>query len=588
MSTAWCGGPGSWSVTTTIETASVDDLGMLVHADDATAQVCLAFVRLEAALSARGLSTLAVERLVVRSAGAGRATDLVDVVVERLTASGSSAPVGVEPVACLAQPGMLVSLRAEVAVTEPLSEPRTPRLPSEGTTVSPVLVDVSTLKHLSCVLLPGDPGFDAAVAPWNRVVRQEPAAVAVPRTVEEVVAVVRAATAIGLRIAPQSTGHAATALADVPFADVLLLRLHELTGVTVDVAARTAHVIGGTVWREVVEAAAPYGLTALHGSAADVAVAGYVLGGGLSFYARQHGLAVGSVRGFDVVTATGELVRATADEHAALFWALRGGGGNFGVVVGIDLDLLPIPDVVAGMLMWDLSRGAEVLHAWVAWTATVPESVTTNLRFMRFPPLPELPPFLSGRSLVVIDGAILEDDEQAAQLLAPLRALGPETDLFGRMPAAGVLGIHLDPPEPTPGVSDHSMLTALPEEAVDALLAVAGPGVDTPLTVAELRHLGGALDRATDTALGRLHGAYALFALCAAPTPELAAVGEQVTADVVSALSPWANGTVYPNFAEREVNPSAVFGTAHERLCHVRELYDPQHVWVAAHAVGSR
>ncbi len=200
------------------------------------------------------------------------------------------------------------------------------------------------------------------------------------------------------------------------------------------------------------------------------------LSGGVSFYGRTHGLAVNSVRAVEVVTADGSLVRADATTNPDLFWAIRGGGGNFGVVVAIEIDLLPYADVYAGMLLWDRERAPEVLRAWAQWTREAPESVTTAIRVMSFPPIPELPPFLSGRNLVVIDGAVLEDDERAAELLAPLRALAPEMDTFGRIPVTGLLGVHMDPPEPTPSVSDHSLIGVLTQDAIDALLAKVGPG----------------------------------------------------------------------------------------------------------------
>jgi hypothetical protein len=315
-----------------------------------------------------------------------------------------------------------------------------------------------------------------------------------------------------------------------------------------------------------------------------VAVAGYVLGGGLSFYARAHGLATSTVRALEVVTADGELVRATADEHADLFWALRGGGGGLGVVVAVEIDLLPIADVYAGMLLWDLSHAPEVLRAWAQWTETAPESATTSLRFMRFPPIPELPPFLSGRRLVVIDGTILDDDEHATEILAPLRALAPEIDTFARIPAAGVLGIHMDPPAPTPAVSDHLLLADLPDEAIAAMLEAVGPDAETSLMVAELRQLGGALARPIDAALPLLRGRFALFTLAAVPVPDLFEPGMRSTEHAAAALRPWSSGVVYPNFTERRSEASAFFDAAtRERLARVRAQYDPSGLWLAAH-----
>ncbi|MBF6355155.1 FAD-binding oxidoreductase [Nocardia higoensis] len=436
--------------------------------------------------------------------------------------------------------------------------------------------------------LPGDPGYDAARAPWNIAVDQRPAAVAVPTGVEQVAAVVRAATAAGLRIAPQSTGHGAGPLAEVALDDVVLLRLSQFTGVTVDPVARTARVLGGTLWQEVLAAAAPHGLTALHGSAPDVAVAGYILSGGLSFYGRAHGVAANSVRAFEVVLHDGTVAHASATENPELFWALRGGGGNLGVVVAIDIELLPYADVFAGMLLWDRSRAAEVVPAWVRWTETVPESATTSLRVMSFPPLPELPPFLSGRDIVVIDGAILESDEVAADLLAPLRALTPEVDTFGRIPAQALVEVHMDPPAPTPAVGDHSVLGPLDVEAVAAFLDRVGDGTASGLMFAELRHLGGAIARpdANGGALSHIPGEYALLCVAVAPTPQAAVAGKAAGFAVVRAMAPWSLPHLVATFAENRVDSGRLFdGEDWARLSQLRDTVAPGSVFVANHAL---
>lgn len=449
--------------------------------------------------------------------------------------------------------------------------------------------DLSTLSRLPTVLTPEDPGYAEACLGWNLAARIRPAAVAAPTTVEELAQVIRTATASGLRIAPQSTGHHATALADVDFGAVMLLRLSRLTGVTIDARARTARVLGGTLWQDVLHAAGPHGLTALHGSAGDVSVAGYLLGGGLSFYGRRHGLATNSVRAFELVSAAGELIRASAQENSELFWALRGGGGNFGVVAAIELDLVPLPDVVAGMMLWDIERAPDVLSAWAAWAADAPESATTSFRIFRFPPLPELPPFLSGRQLAIIDGAVLDDDEEAARILRPLRDLAPEMDTFARIPAAELTSVHMDPPQPTPAVSDHAMLAALPGDAIAALLRTVGPGADTPVFCAELRQLGGALRRPHDGALSRLDAQFALFAFCIAPSPDAERIGALATTAVIEAMRPWSTGRRYANFCDRPADAATMFGPDEwARLQRVRERCDPHGVWVAAHSVGPR
>ena len=436
------------------------------------------------------------------------------------------------------------------------------------------------------VHLPGDPAYDAMRVPWNLAVDQRPAAVAVPHDADEVAEVVRAAAAAGLHVAPQSTGHNAAPLAEQGLGDVVLVRLSEMTGVSIDPDARTARVVGGTLWRDVVAAAGDYGLAAMHGSSPDVAPAGYALGGGLSWYARQHGLATNSLVAVELVTADGSFVRATAEQDPELFWALRGGGGNLGVVTALELRLLPIADVYAGMLLWDRERAAEVVRAWTAWTRDVPESVTTSMRVMSFPPMPELPPFLSGRRLVIIDGALLEDDDRAAELLAPLRALDPELDTFGRIPAAQLPEMHMDPPGPTPAVSGHAVLGDLDEDAVAVLLAEVGPGADTSLLFAELRHLGGALARvdADGGALDHLPGSYALFCVAVAPTPEAATTGIVDADRVVSALGRWSIASRVLNFTEEPVDTSSGYDAdAWARLCAIRDGIDPGGLFRANH-----
>jgi FAD/FMN-containing dehydrogenase len=572
-------------VTTTIHTSPVSDDGQLLHAEDAAAQACLAVLRLEDALARHGRRPRLL-RLELRAADAAVLDDVVGIVRERLTCA--EVPLHVSTVARLDPPGALVGLWAEVDAADQAGPCTEPTTHPEGQLMSIPLTASrpAALAALPGVLFPGDAGFDDARRPWNLAVDLQPAAVGVPRTVEEAVAIVAAASHDALRVSPLSTGHLALSLHEVDLAGTVLLRLSELTGVTIDHSARTARVLGGTVWQDVADAAAPYGLAALHGSAGDVAVAGYILGGGLSFYGRAHGLATGTVRALEVVTAGGEVIRATADDNAELFWGLRGGGGGLGVVVALEIDLLPIDDVYAGMLLWDLSRGPEVLRAWARWSATAPESATTSLRFLRFPPIPELPPFLSGRRLVVIDGAILDDDDRAAEILAPLRALGPEIDTFGRIPATGVLGIHMDPPAPTPGVSDHVLLADLPEEAIRALLAAAGPDVDTPLMVAELRQLGGALARPIDAALPLLQGRFALFTLAAVPVPALFDQAMTAAKDAAAALRPWSSGVVYPNFTERRSEASAFFDAeTRGRLARLRAEWDPTGLWLAAHDI---
>lgn len=437
----------------------------------------------------------------------------------------------------------------------------------------------------SLIVLPDDAEWDHARRPWNVAVDQRPVAVARPETAEDVVEIVRAATAAGLRVAPQSTGHAAAALADTGLADTVIISLARLRGVTVDPVARTARVLGGSLWNDVLEATAPHGLTAPHGSAGDVSVAGYSLSGGLSFYARTHGLAVNFVRAVQVVTAEGNLVRASAQENPDLFWAVRGGSGAFGVVVSLEIDLLPYADVFAGMLLWDAARAEDVARAWAAWTTTAPESATTTLRILHLPPLPELPPFLSGRSVVVIDGAVLESDDAAAAVLAPLRHLAPEVDTFARIPAAGLVAVHMDPPQPTPAFTAHAVLDELPDGAVDAFLRA---GSDRGLFMTELRHIGGAVARPVASgggAISALTGQYLIHTVAVVPAPEVAEAAAAAVRAGVALFRPWHIDALALTFIDGGADRALGYGEAAARLSELKRRFDPGAVFSAAQPV---
>ena len=438
------------------------------------------------------------------------------------------------------------------------------------------------------VHLPGDPGYDMARMPWNVAVDQRPAAVAFPRTAQEAAEVVVAAAGAGLRVAPQSTGHAAGPLAEGSLADVVIVRTSEMTGVTIDPESRTARAEGGVLWQQVVEAAAPHGLAALHGSSPDVAVAGYSLGGGIGWYARKLGLATNSVTAVEIVTADGSIRRVDARNDHDLFWAVRGGGGNFGLVTALEFTLYPIADAYAGMLVWDRAQADAVVREWARWSASAPDEVTTSLRVMSFPPMPELPEFIRGRQLVIIDGAVLADDPTAESLLEPLRTLAPEMDTFARVPAASLSRLHMDPEGPTPAVSGSVLLDGLPEEAVDAFLAEVGQGSTSTLLAAELRQLGGALGRPHHGAgaLPRLDAAYAGFFVAIAATPEMAAQGLADARRLEQALAPWSSGRSFLNFTEsRKDTRSAFDQDSFVRLGNVRATVDPEGVFVANHQI---
>lgn len=438
------------------------------------------------------------------------------------------------------------------------------------------------------VHLAGDAGYDTARRAWNLAVDQRPAAVIAPRTAAEVGEAVQTAAFAGLRIAPQTTGHNAGPLAARLLDDTVLLRTAALDEVTVDPRRGVVRVGGGATWDPVVAAAAAHGGAVLHGSSPDVGVAGYTLGGGIGWYARKLGLATNSLTAVELVIGDGTHVRADRETNAEIFWAVRGGGGSFGVVTALEFRLFPITSAYAGMMIWDLADIEPVLRTWAAWAPTAPEEITTSFRAMRLPPLPELPDFLRGRRIAVVDGAVLGSDERGAELVAHLRAHRPEIDTFGRVPAAALARLHMDPEGGAPAVSESSLLGPLPEAGVDALLAEVGPDSPTMLTIAELRQLGGALARPADGAgaLDHLEGEFALFGCAMAPTPDHAAVGHAQATALVRALEPHANDRTYLNFAENPVETKRAFDeSAWLQLKGIRSAVDPYGVFTANHPV---
>lgn len=385
-----------------------------------------------------------------------------------------------------------------------------------------------------------------------------------------------------------STGHLAGALDGRDLSDVVLVRMSGLTGVQVDPGEGVARVNGGTVWQQVVEAAAPHGWAAMHGSSPDVAAAGYLLGGGLSWYARAHGLACAGLRGCEIVTADARVRRVDDASDPELMWALRGGGGNFGVVTELEIDLLPYADAVAGMWVWDQRRAADIVPAWLEWAADVGDQVTTSLRLSNLPPLPDIPAPLRGRRLVVVDGVALTGDAIAETALAPLRALRPELDTWARVPTSGLTRLHMDPEGPTPAVAGDLLLASAPADLVDTLLGVAGPDRGTPLLVAELRQLGGALRRppARPSALARFDAEFAFFCAAVAPTRELAENGRRAIGELTRALEPWAATRRYLNFTETQISAEAGFAADDwARLRQARRTIDPEGLFVAAHEI---
>ncbi len=456
---------------------------------------------------------------------------------------------------------------------------------------SPAAIDLSSLaaRLSGTALSPGDDGWDAARQAWNLAADQHPAAVVLAQSADDVRATVDFARERGLRVAPQSTGHAASGIASLD--GTILLRTLQMDGVEIDAGARRARVEAGVVWGSVSAQAAELGLVGVHGSAAEVGVVGYTLGGGLGWTSRLHGLAANSVLAVEVVTGDGRLVRADHENEPDLFWALRGGGGSFGVVTAMEFSLYPLTEVYAGMIAWPVDRAPEVLQAYLEWTRDLPDEMTAWARFLTLPPFPEVPEPLRGNPIVDVTAAYAGPAAEGAELMRPIVELGePLLNSFGTIPAPGLSALNGDPEEPVPAIGDGDLLGEFPAEAVDALVGVAGAGSGSPLLSVQLRHLGGAMARppANGGATAALDADFAIYSVGMAGDPDGAAATKAHVKKISEALQPWSATSRYLNFVDVPAPAALSFDEdTFARLQSVKGRYDPDGVFRANHEVAA-
>jgi FAD/FMN-containing dehydrogenase len=442
---------------------------------------------------------------------------------------------------------------------------------------------LTATRNLGRVVQPGDPDWDAARGTFNLLVDQRPEAIAFPADARETAAVVGDARERGLRVAAQATGHNPAPLGSLE--GTVILNTSRLTGVSIDAAARRVRVGAATRWEAVVPRLSELGLAALHGSSPKVGIVGYSLGGGIGWLARRHGMQANAVTAIELVTADGDLVRADALHEPDLFWALRGGGGNFGIVTALEFAVQPVRELYAGALFFPGERMADVLHAWTALLPSLPDEITSWATVIHFPPMPELPEAIRGRSFIIVMAAFLGTEADGRELLRPLRALGPEMDTFATQPPVGLSELAMDPPDPLPYRTAHALLDGLSAGAIEDVARIAGPG--SALTLLQLRHMGGALARRDPGAGARatLPGEIAMLGLGVVPHAD----AEPVVRRELRALSAAvAGGRVgdYPNFVEEPADASGFFDAATwERLRRVKALWDPEDVFKGNHHI---
>jgi FAD/FMN-containing dehydrogenase len=430
------------------------------------------------------------------------------------------------------------------------------------------------------VIAPGDAGYDGARMAWNLSMQQRPAVIVMAAGAPDVAAAVGFAREADLGVAVQATGHGVRRPAD----GCLLVNTSRMTGVRVDAASQTAWVEAGTKWGAVLEQAQAVGLAPLLGSSPGVGAVGYTLGGGMGWLVRKHGLSADSVRYFDVVTADGQTLRASDTENADLFWGLRGGGGSLAIVTEMAIRLYPVMTVYGGNLYYPIELAPAVFRRYREWIASAPDELTSSIVIMNYPPIPEIPEFLSGKSFVQVRGCYCGPAEEGEALLGHWRGWEPPfIDDFKAMPFADVAAISSDPPDPMPGRTTSAWLRDLDDEVIDTVLRYALPaGGPPPITFAEIRHSGGAVSRvdAADCAYGNRESSLTLQMIGITPSPEAHRAFVDHTDRMKQDLKPWLTGRVYLNFLEGE---EAVRRTKdgyspenYRRLSALKAKYDPE------------
>jgi FAD binding domain len=448
------------------------------------------------------------------------------------------------------------------------------------------VADFSELSIRGRIATSSDSDWDEARQAWNLAADQQPAAVALVQSADDVSKVIGFARENGLKLAGQSTGHGAVSMGSLE--GVILIKTERMRDVVIE--SDKARVEAGALAEDVADAAIKQGKCSMPGTSPNVGIAGYTLGGGLSWLGRKYGWACNRVSAIELVTADGEARTVDAGTDPDLFWALRGGGGGYAIVTALHVELLPVAEAYAGAMLFAPELTADGLRAYRDWTAQVPEEVGSMVRMLNLPPIPDIPEPVRGKKWLAITAVSIGSEEEGKERLAPLREIGePAMDSFAQMPITGVTRIAMDPEPPVPGLGHHRVINELPDEAIDAFVEAAGPESDSPLLLAELRHLGGALARPAEGggALNKLDGEYVMLGIGMLMDPALKDPIQGQLDRLAEAMKPWAAEGGYFNYAERPCEVDAILpAETCERLAHVKRSWDPDDLIRANHSVA--
>jgi FAD/FMN-containing dehydrogenase len=429
---------------------------------------------------------------------------------------------------------------------------------------------------------PGDAGYDEARAVYNGMIDRHPRLIARCVDAADVIAAVNLARDSGTVLAVRGGGHNAGGLG--VWDDALVVDLSTMRSVHVDPASGTVRVEGGATWGDVDHATHPFGLAVPCGFISTTGVAGLTLGGGLGYLTRQFGLTIDSLLSADVVLADGSFVTASKDEHPDLFWALRGGGGNFGAVTSFEFQGRPVRNVVAGPTLFPLDRAAEVLRFWDEFIATAPEDINGWFGFLTVPPVDPFPPELQMQKTAGIIWCANCEPERAQELLAPIRELQPALDGVMEMPFPALQSA-FDAlyPKGQQWYWRADWVDELSDEAIAIHLEYAKE-LPTPQSTIHLYPIDGAAHRVDngDTAFSYRGARYGQVIVGVDPDP---ANNDRMSAwarEYHDALHPHSAGGAYVNMMMHDEGPDRVrasYRGNYDRLVEIKRRYDPTNLF---------
>jgi FAD/FMN-containing dehydrogenase len=431
------------------------------------------------------------------------------------------------------------------------------------------------------------PAYDEARAVWNGLIDKRPAAIARCAGVDDVVAAVQVAREHRPVVSIRGGGHqvAGSAVCD----DGLVIDLSAMREVAVDPEARRARVAGGARWADVDRATQTFGLATPGGEVSVTGVAGLTLGGGIGATMRAYGLSCDNLCSVEIVTADGEVRIASREEHADLFWALRGAGRGLGVVTSLEFELHPLgPEVASALVLYPYEEAERALRAWRDYAADAPNEVTPEIGLWSIPPLPDVPEELHWTPMVVAAALYAGPAEQADPALAPLRELAtPLADMSGTGSYVEAQSA-LDDLFPAGGryYWKSHFLDELSDEAIATMLEHDVRRA-TPQSVLYVRTLGGAVARvgADETAFAHRSASFNLSVDAIWAEPALDPAATAWARSTWEALRPHATGGIYLNFAglgDEEGVRAATLGRHAERVERIRTTYDPDGLFEAA------